>query len=118
METRIIDYTVRVIGAEQNGHPVQSITHSFNDAGRLHDEYRKKYPQREITISQTEERMIVRTVPEKPKRQPAEEVLCCPKGHTGTTDGKSIITMGLTGKLYCSVCGEFFQPPLIVPEQS
>lgn len=107
METRVIDYQVIVKGVATNGHPEQKITNSLHDACQIFDLYKAQYPDRTIFILETTQRVLAKVEPEK-KKPPKPSEIECPKGHSGSTDGRPNIVNSSNGTCYCTVCGDFF----------
>jgi hypothetical protein len=118
METKTIDYTVKVLEVTEGGHPIQKITNNFKDASEIYDLLRKQYPNKEIQIWHTTQKVIVKGVPAAlPPSGEIPKELNCPRGHSGTIDGKNVIVRTSDGTAnsetaYCSICLEFltFEP--------
>lgn len=92
-------YKVTVEGVRIQGHPIQTLTQSFEMACKVMDEWHKRYPHHAVRMWETQ---IVLLKEFEGELQPWPEK--CPSGHSGLTDGKPLITHGKAG-FYCKVCG-------------
>ena len=107
MTRRILDYKIAVVGLEIDEHPVARITKSLRDASEIMDLFRSRYPNHTIVMSQSVEEEIAKFTPLQTEKPPEPG---CPRGHSGSANGKSVIVRNDYGN-YCAVCGEFFTSP-------
>jgi len=96
-------FTVRVIGAEHDGHPINSININLAQASIIFDHYVKKYPNHTVQLIGSVESVVKETVGLLPTK--------CPQGHLSkhTLDGQPSIVETLPGIFQCKICGDRFK---------
>jgi hypothetical protein len=98
-----LQYEIQVKGLVVDGHPHQLVFTDLTTASRVYDQLCKKHQNYDIVFS---EYTKIELKNQKAKVRVPKE---CPRGHTGISDGRSILSQGTNGLWNCKVCGDFFK---------
>ena len=94
----MLNYSIHVEGVQIDGHPINNFFTNFELACHYFDAFSKTYPYNLVTLVICERRTLKANSPiEKP-------LLDCPRGCTGSIDGKAVVSRGSNGKDYCRIC--------------
>lgn len=98
MDQRIREYSIRVLGAQKNGHPVGRIEFNQHAAMIALDQLHEEFPQHDVILYELAEREIAKFKGKMPAAK-------CPRGCDGTRDGRQIVIRTHNGMVQCSLCG-------------
>jgi hypothetical protein len=89
---------VQVPGCLKNGHQIQRIELNFHTAASAIDKLHEEHPEYDAVLFEVSKKEIKRYQGVKPPP-------ICPRGHSGTRDGRPVVTRNSQGKVSCGVCG-------------
>ncbi len=101
MDQQILEYLILCPGAQHKGHPIQRIERSFESAAIAMDQLHEDHPKFDVILYEISKREVARhRAIKKPLLDPV-----CPKGCSGSRDGRPVVIRTQKGLVQCSICG-------------
>ena len=97
--TKILEWHVSVDDVVVDGHPINKIEMQFEEAVRMMDYLHEIYPYDTVRMFEISKREIAKFAG---KDLPAP---MCPRGCTGTSDGRPVVVRTEKGLIQCKICG-------------
>lgn len=82
----------------EKGHPIQRIEMNFSKAAGAIDQLHENYPENDVIMYEISKTEIKRFHGLKPEPK-------CPRGCSGTRDGRPVVIRTHNGMIQCSICG-------------
>ena len=99
--SQILEWHVSVDGVLEKGHPINKIEMQFEEAARMMDYFHETYPEHTVRMFEVSKREVASFVGKRKELPKA----VCPRGCTGTSDGRPIVVRTEKGLIQCKICG-------------